>query len=108
MATKALEVTQRLAHVGRQAHALKTLGDVSVALGSHRDADDLFQKALSLAERCQMKPLVAHCHSALAEGHQRAGRDELARQHFTLAQSMYDAMGMRLWLAPGSGPDREG
>ena len=53
-----------------------------------------------------MKPLVAHCHSALAEGHRRAGRDELAHRRFALAQSMYESMGMRLWLAPGSGAGR--
>jgi DNA-binding NtrC family response regulator/tetratricopeptide (TPR) repeat protein len=103
MATRALEVAQRLEHLGREAYALKTLGDVSAALGAHRDADERYQQALAVAERCQMKPLVAHCHSGLAEGHRRAGRHEPARHHFTLAQSMYEAMGMRLWLAPGSG-----
>jgi tetratricopeptide (TPR) repeat protein len=97
MATKALEVTQRLEHVGRQAYALKTRGDVAAASGDHRGAIELHQRALSLAERCEMRPLIAHCHSGLAEAHRRAGHDELVGQHFTRAQSMYEAMGMRLW-----------
>jgi tetratricopeptide (TPR) repeat protein len=97
MATKALEVSQRLQQVGKHAYALKGRGDVSAASGDHRDAIDLYERALSLAERCEMRPLIAHCHSALAEAHRRAGHDELVGPHFTCAQSMYEAMGMRLW-----------
>jgi tetratricopeptide (TPR) repeat protein len=99
MATRALEVAKRFEHVGRQAHALKTLGDASLASGACREALDLYERALAVAEERSMKPLVAHCHAGLGEGYLRTGRDDLARPHFGIAQSMYEAMGMQYWLA---------
>ena len=91
-------MAQRWKHVGREAHALRTLGEVSLSAGAHRDAVSHYEHALPIAEERGMRPLVAHCHRGLAEGHRQAGRDDLAGQHREIAQSMYEAMGMRYWL----------
>jgi tetratricopeptide (TPR) repeat protein len=98
MAARAVEVARTVEHVGREAHALKTLADVSAASGAHREAVGLYQRALAIAEDRRMRPLVAHCHSGLAEELRHAGHDDRARHHFAIAQAMYEAMGMRLWL----------
>jgi hypothetical protein len=45
-----------------------------------------------------MRPLIAHCHFGLSKLYQRTGRKEPAREHRTIATSMYREMDMRFYL----------
>jgi hypothetical protein len=45
-----------------------------------------------------MRPLVAHCHLGLGKVYGRVGKPDLAREHLTIATTMYLEMDMRLWL----------
>ena len=45
-----------------------------------------------------MRPLVAHCHFGLSKLYQRTGSTEQAREHLTVATSMYREMGMQFYL----------
>ena len=45
-----------------------------------------------------MRPLVAHCHLALANLDNRTGRSEQAHRNLTAAMSMYREMNMQQWL----------
>ena len=45
-----------------------------------------------------MRPLSAHCHLGFGRLHERAGGGAKARDHPTIAPTMYDEMGMNLWL----------
>jgi hypothetical protein len=45
-----------------------------------------------------MRPLIAHCHAGLANLHRRAGKQQLATEHFANAATMYREMGMTFWL----------
>ena len=45
-----------------------------------------------------MRPLVAHCHLGLGRLGRRAGQGEPAREHLTIATTMYREMAMTYWL----------
>ena len=64
-------------------------------------------EALALAEELQMRPLVAHCHLGLGTLHRRTGRRERAREHLTLAVTMYRDMDMPFWLTQAEAVARE-
>jgi len=48
--------------------------------------------------RTVMRPLVAHCHPGLGKLYHRTGAREQAREHLTIATTMYREMGMTYWL----------
>jgi len=85
---------------GFEAHALHLLGDVA----AHSDQFDAergethYRRALALAERLGMRPLVAHCHLGLGKVCLRAGTPDRARDHLTSAATMYRDMDMPFWL----------
>jgi hypothetical protein len=45
-----------------------------------------------------MRPLVAHCYRGLGRLYGRTDRREEARDHLTIAGTMYRAMDMSFWL----------
>jgi hypothetical protein len=45
-----------------------------------------------------LRPLVAHCHFGLAKLSRQSNRREQAKEHFTIAITMYRDMGMQFWL----------
>ncbi len=53
---------------------------------------------MALADELGMRPLVAHCHLAFGKLYRRTGEREQAREHLTIATTMYHEMGMRFWL----------
>ena len=72
------------------------LGDIA----THPDRFDAecgetyYRKALTLAEECAMRPLIAHCHLGLGKLYRRTGQREQAEEHLTTATTMYREMGM--------------
>ena len=89
-------------HPGFAAHALHLLGDVAAhpdRFDAERGAAEAhYRKALALAERCAMRPLVAHCHHGLGRLARRAGAGAPAREHLAIATMMYREMDMTYWL----------
>ena len=87
-------------HPGYAAHALRLLGD----LAAYPDQFDSeggkahYRKALAIAERLGMRPLVAHCHLGLGKLYQHIGEREQTYQHLTVATTMYRDMDMRFWV----------
>ena len=94
---------------GRSAHAQHLLGDIA----THPDQFDAehgeahYRKALALAEPRGMRPLAAHCHLGLGKLYRRTGQREQAREHLTLATTMYREMDMRFWLEQAEAELRE-
>jgi predicted protein tyrosine phosphatase len=80
--------------------ALRLLGAIHTehATIDLEPARDHFASALALAERLEMRPLVAHCHAGLARLYLRAGKRREAAEYFTAASAMYRDMGMTHWL----------
>jgi class 3 adenylate cyclase/tetratricopeptide (TPR) repeat protein len=95
---RAIESARR--QPGFTAHALWLLGEVA----SHPDQFDPesgvahYRRALALAERHGMRPLVAHCRFGLAKLEDRVGESEHARENLTAAATLYREMGMDFWL----------
>jgi hypothetical protein len=54
-----------------------------------------------------MRPLIAHCHLGLSKLYQRTGKREQAREHLTIATTMYREMDMSFWLAQAEAETRE-
>jgi tetratricopeptide (TPR) repeat protein len=87
-------------HPGFAAHARHLLGDIATH-PFRLDAEGgeaHYRAALTLAEPRSMRPLVAHCHLGLGKLYRRGGKREQAREHLTIATTMYRAMDMRFWL----------
>jgi len=83
-----------------EGHVLRLLGDIA----AHPDrfevdtAEAHYRQALALAEELGLRPLLAHCHLALGALYRRAGTRQQAREHLTIAVTMYREMDMRFWL----------
>ncbi len=60
-------------------------------------AHSSYHKALLLADRLGMRPLVAHCHLGLGKLYQRMGKRQEAHEHLSTATTMYREMGMRFY-----------
>jgi len=81
-----------------EAQALCLLGEVTARRDPPGRADSHYRDALALAEKLEMRPLVAHCHVGLRKLYRRAGKPQEAQEHFTTATTMYREMGMPFWL----------
>jgi hypothetical protein len=53
---------------------------------------------LALADELGLRPYIAHCHLGLGKLYRRTGQPEQAREHLTLATTLYREMDMRFWL----------
>jgi tetratricopeptide (TPR) repeat protein len=86
---------------GSLAYARHLLGEVAThpARFDAESGEAHYRQALALAERCSMRPLVAHCHLGLGKLYQRTGDRQQAQEHLTIATTMYREMDMRFWLA---------
>jgi tetratricopeptide (TPR) repeat protein len=96
---RGLALARRHGHRGAEAGALRLLGDVA----SHRDRHDVaaaeahYGAALPVASELGMRPLVAHCHLGLGTLYARTAKRQDAREHLTIATTMYREMEMGFW-----------
>jgi class 3 adenylate cyclase/tetratricopeptide (TPR) repeat protein len=85
---------------GRQAYALRLLGDIAAR---HKppesdQAEDYYRQALTLAEELGMRPLLAHCQLGLGTLYAMTGQREQARAELATAIALYRDMDMPFWL----------
>jgi tetratricopeptide (TPR) repeat protein len=100
LAEGALTLTRKHQERGREAYALRLLGDI-VARREPSDiasAEAHYQHALTLAEELGMRPLQAHCHHSLGTLYRQTGRAALAHAALSAAIELYRAMDMTFWL----------
>jgi DNA-binding NtrC family response regulator/tetratricopeptide (TPR) repeat protein len=99
-AVRALSLARERGERGREAEALRLLGDVA----AHAKGLDVtaavghYSQALTLASDLGMRPLVAHCHLGLGELYRRTDDRATAQEHLMTAAAMYREMGMGFWL----------
>jgi len=85
--------------LGNAAHGYHLLGDVA----THPDRFDAesgefqYRKSLSLAEKREMRPLIAHCHLGIGKIYRRTGKRQEAGELFTSASTMYREMKLTFW-----------
>jgi tetratricopeptide (TPR) repeat protein len=102
LAERALALAQAHQERGRQAYALRLLGEIH----AHRHppeaelAEPAYREALALALAVAlgMRPLQAHCHRGLGTLYAKIGRHEQARSQLSTAAELYRAMEMTFWL----------
>jgi class 3 adenylate cyclase/tetratricopeptide (TPR) repeat protein len=68
---RALALAEERGEPPQQAYALKLLGDTSLAEGRMPEVRGYFERALELATKCGMLPLMEQCRTALALDHAR-------------------------------------
>ena len=101
LAEEALRDCQRFGERGNEAYALRLLGDIASRDPQERDAfaEDLYRRALALAESLEMRPLIAQCHLSL--GQSAAERDDpmIAVEHLSAAVALFSQLGMARFVS---------
>jgi tetratricopeptide (TPR) repeat protein len=97
---RALALARERQERGRQAYALRLLGDIAARREPPEAAPaaDHYRQALALAEILGMRPLQAHCHRGFGTLYARIGQREQAHAALSTAVELYRAMEMSLWL----------
>ena len=100
LAERALTLARAHQERGRQAHALRLLGEIVARheLPESESAEAYYRQALTLADEIGMRPLQAHCHLGLGTLYAKVGRQEQGRFELTAAIELYQSMEMTFWL----------
>jgi cytochrome P450/class 3 adenylate cyclase/tetratricopeptide (TPR) repeat protein len=101
-AGRALDLIRRHDQRFGEPETLKILGDIHAAEDAHAEADTCYREALALAERLEMRPLVARCELARGVLHARAGRRAEAVTTLARAQATLAGLGMSRWADEAS------
>jgi tetratricopeptide (TPR) repeat protein len=99
-ATRTLDLARERGEQGHEAWTLRLLGEIAAEshVAATGEAGGYYRQALTLAERLDMRPLVAHCHLGLGTFYRRGGDPATGQEHLITAATMYREMGMTLWL----------
>jgi tetratricopeptide (TPR) repeat protein len=100
VARGALHAAEERHESGQRAYAHHLLGDIAARaeIPDVPAAESAYREAIGLAEALAMRPLVAHYHLGLGTLCCRTRRLDDAREHLTIAATMYRDMEMRFWL----------
>jgi tetratricopeptide (TPR) repeat protein len=102
-ATRALDLARERGEQGHEAWTLRLLGEIA----THPDvtavdvAEGYYRNALVLAERLDMRPLVAHCHLGLGNLYRRTGNRAKAAEHLSTATTIVPRNGHELLAGEG-------
>ncbi|HEY3068382.1 MAG TPA: adenylate/guanylate cyclase domain-containing protein [Methylomirabilota bacterium] len=96
---RALELAVAHGEQGYEAAALHTLATVIAAGPDAQNAAAQYERALALAFKLGMLPLVGRCHLGLGRLYLDAGDRENARPHLARAATLFRDMGLQRWLA---------
>jgi hypothetical protein len=97
-AERAFIFTREGGQRGDEAHTLRLLRAIASVRDPADTAEGPYRQAMALADELGMRPLVAHCHLGLGRLYRRIGDAAKAREHLTIAYTMYLEMGMTFWL----------
>jgi class 3 adenylate cyclase/tetratricopeptide (TPR) repeat protein len=97
-ADRALILACQRGERGHEAWALRLLGEIATRQSDVATAEGQYAAATALASALEMRPLLAHCHLGLAKLHRRTGKQDRAREHLSMAMTMYREMDMPFWL----------
>jgi transcriptional regulator with AAA-type ATPase domain/tetratricopeptide (TPR) repeat protein len=102
LATEVLALARAHHEQGHEAWALQLLGEIALRR-EPLDADSAeraYRQSIAIADRLEMRPLVAHCRWGLARLYRRAGRPDPAREELQAGLALFRAMGMTYWVSP--------
>ena len=102
LATEVLALARAHHEHGHEAWALRLLGEIALRR-EPLDADSAertYRQSIAIADRLEMRPLVAHCRWGLARLYRRAGWPDPAREELQAGLALFRAMGMTYWVSP--------
>jgi tetratricopeptide (TPR) repeat protein len=102
LATEVLALTRAHHEQGHEAWALRLLGEIALRR-EPLDADTAeraYRQSIVIADRLEMRPLVAHCRWGLGRLYRRAGRPDPAREELQAGLALFRVMGMTYWVSP--------
>jgi len=97
---RAVDLARTHGQRAQEAEALLIRAGI-VASGERPDLEavrDAIRDALALAERLDLRPVIAHCHAGLARVYRLMGKRQEAKECLGAATTMYGEMGMTYWL----------
>jgi tetratricopeptide (TPR) repeat protein len=97
-AHRALDSALHYRETGAHAWAEWLLGEIGSSAGRGEPPEEHYRRAMELATRLGMAPLIAHCHFGLGRHYRNAGSAQRGREHLTSAVALYRKLEMRLWL----------
>jgi class 3 adenylate cyclase/tetratricopeptide (TPR) repeat protein len=99
-AERGVELAQTYGEQGYEAEAFHALGRVLAASGgTDAAASASYDRAIQLAAKLGMLPLVGRCHLGYGRLHAAAGHTDLAASHFDRAAALFRERRIHLWLA---------
>jgi tetratricopeptide (TPR) repeat protein len=100
LAREAIELSVKQGHKAAEATARRLLAEaLSGTAGSiPAQAEQEATRALEIAEGCDLRPEVAHCHLTLARIRSRVGDRDGARSHASRAEAIYHELDMASWV----------
>src|SRR5262249_19572138 len=92
-----------------EAHGLCLLGEVAAAHDPPEAgaSERHYRDAIRAADKQGLRPMIARSHLGLGRLYARVGRTTEAREHLTIAATMYRDMDMRFWLEQAEAVLRE-
>lgn len=95
-AKRSFDLTSQTKERAHHAGSLKLLGDVHREAGraEHADAELAYGEAITLAESCEMRPLIARCRLSLGELYLVGNRQAEAADAFAAAAALFEQMGL--------------
>jgi tetratricopeptide (TPR) repeat protein len=86
---------------GHEAWTLRLHGEISLARGhpGMDAAEGAYRQAMDLAQRLEMRPLLAHCHLGLGRLLHRLGRAAAARRELEGSLTLFRSMAMEIWAS---------
>jgi len=108
VAARGLELATNHEQRGYEAYLRRLLGELALRADpvDTESARQALTSALDLAERLEMRPLVAHCRWSLARVAERAGAQAEASEHLAIAVESFRNLGMQWWLERAAPPGR--
>lgn len=108
-AERALALARERHQRGYEAWAVRLLGEIAMQSDASQaeKAEQRFREAMMLADELGARPLTAHCHLGVGKLHRRLGKRREAIEQFTIASTMYRAMGMQFWLTQAESAARD-
>jgi tetratricopeptide (TPR) repeat protein len=101
LAAEALALARAHHEQGEEAWALRLLGEIALRR-EPVDADPAeraYRQSIAIADRLEMRPLVAHCRWGLGRLYRKAGRPDAAREELEAGLALFRSMGMAYWVS---------
>jgi tetratricopeptide (TPR) repeat protein len=93
----ALQTSLNYQQRGADAWTQWLLGEINTRADNLGAAEGHYCKAMALASKLGMAPLLAHCHFGLGKGHGRSGRNKQSWEHLVAAANLYRTLEMPSW-----------